>query len=525
MADSDNRKEQRVPDDRILTSEDIPGPDDEDIEIPDDDDLTEPVIKNEPTEAQLNEKRKEKRRRTVLRIFVVLAAVSVAAGVTLYFVHRHYAAYYATHFYKGTMINGTDVSYRTVDVVKQRIKDDVARYSLVIGEKNDKEEILRSEDVGWEYVDDGAVEKLMEQQDAEHWYRHFRDGQEYRLNAGISYDRDKAISSIRALDCLQEENVTNPKNAQLKLKTDGSYTVTKEVEGNRLDPEKTEQVILEALDASERRVDLTEPDCYLHPDVHSDDEALCRRRDQWNHLLKIHLTYQFGDNYEDIDRDMLLTHITDDGQNVTLTTDWVRDLVYEWAARYDTFGIDFPFHTSDGEDIVVPGGGDYGWCIDLEDTIDEILSAIDNAESGVRQVVWLYEAKGWDNDGLTGTYVEVSLDKQKLWCYRDYELVMETDVVTGRPTPDRETEPGVYAIDAKKSPATLGTMDVQGYSSPVSWWCPFNGGQGLHDAPWRDAFGGSIYLTNGSHGCVNIPVDRMQVIYDTVETGTPVVVY
>ena len=64
-------------------------------------------------------------------------------------------------------------------------------------------------------------------------------------------------------------------------------------------------------------------------------------------------------------------------------------------------------------------------------------------------------------------------------------MVVETDFVSGMPTATRATYPGCFAIDAKKSPATLGTMATQGYESAVNWWCPFDGGRGLHDAPWR----------------------------------------
>ncbi|MBR3339758.1 MAG: L,D-transpeptidase [Lachnospiraceae bacterium] len=56
-------------------------------------------------------------------------------------------------------------------------------------------------------------------------------------------------------------------------------------------------------------------------------------------------------------------------------------------------------------------------------------------------------------------------------------------------------------------------------------WAPFNGGQGLHDAPWRSDFGGDIYLSNGSHGCVNIPPENMEAIYNAIDIGTAVVIY
>ena len=64
-----------------------------------------------------------------------------------------------------------------------------------------------------------------------------------------------------------------------------------------------------------------------------------------------------------------------------------------------------------------------------------------------------------------------------------------------------------------------------GYASPVSYWMPFDGGIGLHDATWRYKFGGEIYKTNGSHGCVNMPLSTAKTIYENIESDTPIIVY
>ena len=53
---------------------------------------------------------------------------------------------------------------------------------------------------------------------------------------------------------------------------------------------------------------------------------------------------------------------------------------------------------------------------------------------------------------------------------------------------------------------------------------PFNGGIGLHDASWRSKFGGNIYVNNGSHGCVNIPPEYADDIFEIVNKGTKVLV-
>ena len=54
---------------------------------------------------------------------------------------------------------------------------------------------------------------------------------------------------------------------------------------------------------------------------------------------------------------------------------------------------------------------------------------------------------------------------------------------------------------------------------------PFVCGQGLHDADWQTEFGGDVYKTKGSHGCINLPPAQAEVIYHTVEAGYPVIIY
>ena len=65
----------------------------------------------------------------------------------------------------------------------------------------------------------------------------------------------------------------------------------------------------------------------------------------------------------------------------------------------------------------------------------------------------------------------------------------------------------------------------EGYASPVKYWVPVKGAIGIHDANWRSEFGGEIYKTNGSHGCINTPTEIMSQLYDAVEIGTPVIMF
>ena len=121
-----------------------------------------------------------------------------------------------------------------------------------------------------------------------------------------------------------------------------------------------------------------------------------------------------------------------------------------------------------------------------------------------------------------GTYIEISIDQQHMWFYEDGKLVLDTSVVTGNADGEHNTPPGSYAIQDHAMNVTLIGDD---YETPVTYWMGFNGGIGIHDADWRSSFGGDIYEGNGSHGCVNTPYEKVKVIFEHTEVGTPVYVY
>ena len=120
-----------------------------------------------------------------------------------------------------------------------------------------------------------------------------------------------------------------------------------------------------------------------------------------------------------------------------------------------------------------------------------------------------------------GTYIEVSIAQQHMWFYENGKLLLDTDVVTGNKD-SADTPTGTYSIESRAQDTTL---TGEGYSSFVSYWMGFYGGYGIHDASWRSSFGGDIYEGNGSHGCVNTPYEKVKIIYEHTDYGTPVYVY
>ena len=161
---------------------------------------------------------------------------------------------------------------------------------------------------------------------------------------------------------------------------------------------------------------------------------------------------------------------------------------------------------------------------ELASTLDGMKKYIKEGKTGTVEPVYLYEGKSRDTNDIGGTYVEISIQDQEMWCYKDGVVVVDTPVVTGNVSKGYDTPAGsVWAIDAKKHDAVL---KGEGYTQPVTYWMPFNGNVGIHDADtWRSQYGGEIYKTSGSHGCVNTPTANAEKIFNTVEIGTPVIVY
>jgi len=123
--------------------------------------------------------------------------------------------------------------------------------------------------------------------------------------------------------------------------------------------------------------------------------------------------------------------------------------------------------------------------------------------------------------------VEVSIPEQQVYVYKGELLIYQTACVTGKTSNESDTPVGDYKLQAKVPDKTLKGKNKDGseYESFVHYWMPFNYSYGLHDAPWRGAFGGTIYQNSGSHGCVNLPSKAAAAIWDLVYVGMPVHVH
>lgn len=447
----------------------------------------------------------------VLIGYVALLVIAYGIGVF----------YYSNRFLSGTEINGMDCSGKTVEEVENNMESQIASYQLVLKERGDKSEAISASQISMEYISDGKIQELKEQQNPFTWFLAFARQQDYTLSATTSYDETALNAAVDALDCFKEENVVQPVDAHLEVQ-DGQYVIVEETQGTALDSDKVKEAVKNAIDSGETLLDLDQAGCYIEPSVLSTDENLAKQRDEGNKLLTVTVTIDFSDRQEVIDADVMKDWLTTNEEGaVDLDRTKVREYVQQLQYEYDTFGSSREFTTSSGQTITV-SGGDYGWLIAPNDTTTKIIDTIKSGQSQTIEPEYTYTGYCRDTNDIGNTYVEISLDQQHMWFYKDGQLIVETDVVTGCHNRGWDTHTGVYAIMYKERDATL---VGEGYNSAVSYWMPFYANVGIHDASWRSSFGDSIYLNNGSHGCVNTPTENAATIYNNIEKGVPVVVY
>ena len=172
----------------------------------------------------------------------------------------------------------------------------------------------------------------------------------------------------------------------------------------------------------------------------------------------------------------------------------------------------------------------YGWKVNQAAECAALIQNIQALTSVTREPMYSMHAVQAAMPQFGTSFVEVDLASQHAYLYQNMQVIWDSPIVSGTATdPERATPTGVYSLSYKQTDRVLkGKMDPKTkkpiYESQVDFWMPFNGSIGLHDATWRNKFGGSIYQKNGSHGCINLPHDKAAALYSLIQKGTIVVV-
>lgn len=431
--------------------------------------------------------------------------------------------FYKTHFYTQTFINGVDCSNMTADEAKEKISYEVHTYQLAIDERNNKSETISGADVGLDVKYDTDIGELLESQSAYQWV--LNSWGENKIDNPFTLVMDESLlkETYDSLDCFKEENIVAPTDAHLQDYEEGvGFTIAKEDPGCEVLKDEFYDKVLDAIHNLQPSISIDEVDCYKKPSLTSEDSKLSKAVETANKYASTKLTYEFGEDTEVLDSTTIgpAISITKDFK-VKIDEEKIREFVNYIGKNYNSFGMTRTLKTSYGVEIKVTGG-DYGWWMNRDEELKEIIACIKKGEQKVKEPVYYQTAAQHGSDDVGNTYVEINLSAQHLFLIVDGKKVLESDFVSGTVSKGHETPTGTYPIQFCKTDATL---VGEGYSQPVKYWMPFNGDIGLHDAGWRSSFGGDIFLRNGSHGCINLPPNVAKEIFSYLKKGTGVYVY
>lgn len=468
----------------------------------------------------MSQKEHEERKRPV--DWKKIGMIAGACLAVLLAVYLGFSLYFQNHFYFRSTINGVGTSGVSSQKALERITEKADSYELTVVDEDGKKEVIVPADVDLTInIQKKEVEDLIKEQNGFAWVKYLFVPKHYVIDDMITYNEGKLEQKIKSMNCVQNPDVTLTQNATFAYK-DQKFQIVDEVYGDQIDEEKFRKILAEALANLWEEVDLKEDKCYVQPSVKSDSLQLKEAVRTMNDYANLTITYEVGNEKEAIPKDTIASWLyTGDALDVQFHKDAMKEFVNAMAKKYNTYGKPKSLKTSYGQTVTVPGGN-YGWKIDVNGEVEQLISDITAKKDVNRDFVYSVKAHSRGENDYGDSYVEINLTAQHMFLYKNGQKILETDFVSGDLSEGNGTHTGAYKVTYKERNAVLRGRD---YRTPVDYWMPFNGGEGMHDANWRRTFGGQIYKTNGSHGCVNMPPAMAAKLYENIEAGFPVLVY
>ncbi len=438
----------------------------------------------------------------------------------LLIVYFGFVIYFQGHYLFRTTIGVIPCGGKTSQYVQSSNTQLAQDYVLTITDRSGNQFQLKGCDFSYSYEPSGEEDQILKNQNAFAWPISIFQSSEYELSSSADYNQDVLMSKLDELEIFSKDYMVAPENAYI-IFTEETYEVVPEVMGTTPIYDEIVAEITYALESQQNELTLSDH-CYKNPSITSDSSDLVTATERLDAYLNATIDYAIEGVDEQLTSKQILAMLSIDEQfEVSIDEEELARYVQSLASKYNTYGDVRNFSTSSG-DIVLIGGGDYGWVINKAKEAEQILLDLEGGEPVEREPIYEQTAVLSGPDDIGNTYVEIDYTKQHLWFYKEGELITETDLVSGNISRNNGSPDGVFKIVYKERNATL---VGENYSSAVDYFMPFAYNVGIHDASWRSNFGGTIYKSSGSHGCINVPPAIAKTLYDNIETGTPVVAY
>lgn len=486
-----------------------------------------------------------------IKLLVVLACVLMALGMA-----GCGKKAYKT-FPEKYKLASVDVGGMTADEAKKAIKTAVGKYKISV-KLDDASFDMTAEDLGLKYNDKADLQELInaanKDKKPEKQVKLFKMDKSDELETALvdSYITAKTQSQsdataqsdtdAEAKDDEQKTTETDtqildirsivPYRATIAYNADaGQFEGVDGVSGDAPVYDNAATNLTSAVKELKDKVELTSATGYVDGEKAADSEQVKKALKEANAYLDVTVTCNFtpatGEAAtEAVGKDQIAQWLIvgNDGLSVSLDGENMATYCTELAKKHDVSKKKTgQFKTTGGSVINVPVTSS-GQTVDGNKLYEAIAEAINNKKSATVEAVYSEAKEEETGEYVTygGNYCEVDLTNQMVYVYKNGELVVSSQCVTGCISKGHGTPTGVYSIFSRDKDRYL---RGDGYKSWVNFFIPFNGGIGFHDASWRSSFGGNIYLYSGSHGCINMPYSAAKKLYENVTLDEKVIVY
>lgn len=468
------------------------------------------------------------------RIFHIIIPVSILAIIFgcmgLYYGLQ---SYYNDTFCPNSWINGIYCTGMSIEEINEELINKTKLENLVIRDVEENTLIIDPKEIDMRVDYRKSLVALKGEQQKPFLLNGGAEPSVYQISqATYSWDEEK-LAQLFQQSPLANAELQKEYGCRVRYGVDGFYLY----DGNRqrLNMDACLIYLKECLAKGQVRIQLAPESCYENLPDNDFDRTQKKLWKKLQQYISDHtFVYDMGTEKIEIGNQIISSFLWDEaGQRIRLDQNgkpmidsetalaWLDELV----CQYDTVDTTRSFQTTRGDRIDIDYVT-YGTKLDLKAEQEFLIEQLQAEEITPMNRVHIpsYIKQGFTRgiDDLGGTYIEVDMTMQHMYYYVDGDLVLETDVVTGNIGRRMGTPVGINAVYRKQKNRIL---RGDNYATPVKYWVPVKGNVGIHDASWRSEFGGEIYKTNGSHGCINTPTEVMATLYELVEVGTPVVMF
>lgn len=494
-----------------------------------------------------------KTKRAKVLFIISLATLIVMMGVALT-IH----IYYIDRWYANTWIGDRDVSGMKFEDSKKLINDVYSNYQLQILARNNGLQIITKNQINYEV---NIQNSLQEQFDKQHDTLPFfvlGKKKQVPVELNATYDKNKLdalLTNSFLVTGSKSYLVSQPKDAKVVFSKEKKYLVIQKEElGNTMDFEKFYEAVENSLLMGREKLDLndetTHPNIYIKPDVYDTEPELKQKVDACNPVVLRWLTWTITDQVrETVGPEQIYRWCNYKNGKVTFKKKAIENWVEKLCFKYKTVGVTRTFKNHAGKEIQVTGG-DYGWQLVNDSMLKQLMSVLKKKINSDKQKAYMvnpdeahekalttkkkpkfvntafqYNEDDKTLDWDTENFTEVSLSAQKIYVWRKGKVAFTCKTISGRPVKDRKTRTGAYYIKEHQPHRILKGDD---YKTPVDNWVRITWtGTGFHGAPWQpwSRWSKTLYLTRGSHGCLNLSITDSKKIYDLVKYREMVFIY